>query len=75
MFPGNYHTKRFGNEDVPFHILKSKYLNDYDITFEYLNEEYSSSKFDCKLYNPNLLHNDEYINDHQKNYRDLICKT
>ena len=43
-----------------FHILKSKYLNDYDVAFKHLNEKYGLSKIN-KLYHPNLLCNDEYI--------------
>ena len=41
--------------------LKIKYLNDYDVACKYLNEEYSLSKIDYKLYHPNLLRYDEYI--------------
>ena len=69
LFPGSYIEKRFGNKEIPFHILKSKYLYDYDVAFKHLNEEYGLSKNDYKLYNVNLLRNDEYIKDHQNNHR------
>ena len=38
LFPGNYHASRFGNEDIPFYILTSKYVNDYDVAFKHWNE-------------------------------------
>ena len=50
IFSGNYYAKRFRNEDIPFHIVKSKYLNDYDVAFKHLNEEYGLRKIDYKLY-------------------------
>ena len=71
LFPGNYFAKRFGNGKILFHILKSKYLNDYDVAFKHLNEAYGLSKNDYKLYHPNLLRNDEYIKGHQNKYRDF----
>ena len=37
LFPDNYYASRFGNEDISCHILKSKYLNDYDVAFKHLN--------------------------------------
>ena len=61
--------KIFVNETIPFHILKSKYLNDYNIVFKHLNEEYGLSKNNYKLYHPNLLCNDGYIKDHQLFHR------
>ena len=48
-------------DDIPFYILKSKYLNDYDVTCKHLNEEYGLLKMNYKLYHPNLLCNDECI--------------
>ena len=52
IFSGNDHAKRFRNEDIPFHIVKSKYLNDYDVAFKHLNEEYDLRKIDYKLCHP-----------------------
>ena len=71
LFPGNYHASRFGNEDIPFHILKSKYLNRYDVVFKHLNEECGLLKIDYKLYHLNLLRNDRYIGHYQIIYRDF----
>ena len=31
LFPGNYDESRFDNIDIPFGILKPKFLSDYDI--------------------------------------------
>ena len=61
LFPGHYHEPRFGNEDIPFHMLKSQFLNDYDVALKHLNEQYGLSKVDYILYHPNLLINDKYI--------------
>ena len=36
-------------------------MNDYDAAFKHLNEEYDLLKMDYKMYHPNLLRNDEYI--------------
>ena len=61
-------------DDIPFYILKSKYLNDYDVTCKYLNEEYGLLKMDYKLYHPNLLCNDECINYYKKSIVILILE-
>ena len=66
LFPCDYHTSRFSNEHIPFHALKFKFVNDYNVTMKYLNEEYGSSKVDYKMYHTNLLRNDEYIDNYQK---------
>ena len=58
-------------DDIPFYILKSKYLNDYDVTCKHLNEEYGLLKMNYKLNHPNLLRNDEYIEHYQKNHWDF----
>ena len=31
LFPCEYHHLRFGNAHIPFHVLKSKFINDYDV--------------------------------------------
>ena len=69
FFPSNYYASRFGNEDILFYILKSKYLNDYEAAFKHSNEKCGFSKIDYKLYYPNLLRNDEYIKNYQNNHR------
>ena len=61
LLTGNYYVSRFGNEDISFHIVKSKYLNDYGVAFKHLNEKCALLKIDYKLYHPNLLRNDEYV--------------
>ena len=66
LFQGNYHSVRFSKDDILSCILKSYYLNDYDVAFKNLNEEYGVVKMDCKLYNPNLLRNGEYIDHYQQ---------
>ena len=49
--------------------LKDKYRNDYNNAMTQLEEEYGFSKVDYKLFHPNLLRNDEYIELHHKNHR------
>ena len=34
----DYHKSRFGNAHIQFHIFKSKFINDYNVAMEYLNE-------------------------------------
>ena len=46
-------------------MLKSKKLSDYDVALKYLNEQYGLSKVEYKLYRPNLLRNDVFINHYQ----------
>ena len=62
LFPGNYGDSRFDNNDIPFGMLKSKKLSDYDVTIKHLNEQYGLSKVEYKLYYPNLSRNDVFIN-------------
>ena len=52
-------------------ILKNQSLSDYDVALNYLNEQYGLSKVEYKLYNPNLLRNDVYINHYQQIYCDF----
>ena len=44
----------------------SKELSDYDVALKHLNEQYCLSKVEYKLYHPNLLKNDVYINHYQQ---------
>ena len=66
LFPGNYGDSRFDNNDIPFVMLKSRILSDYDVALKHLNEQYCLSKVEYKLYHPNLLKNDVYINHYQQ---------
>ena len=38
IFPCVYYKPYFGIYDILFHILKSKFVNDYDIAIKCLNE-------------------------------------
>ena len=71
LFPGNYGDSRFDNKDIPFFKLTSKYKGDYDVALNHLNEFYGLSKFDYKLFHPNLLRNDVYINHYQQMHCDF----
>ena len=71
LFPDNYHELRFGNENIPFHMLQSKKLNDYDVVLKHLNEQYGLLNVNYKLYHSNLLRNDKYIEYCQNNHRDF----
>ena len=59
LFPGNYGDSRFDNKEIPFCMLN-------DVALNYLNEQYSLSKIEYKLFHPNLLRNDVYINHYQQ---------
>ena len=52
-------------------MLKSKKLSDYDVALKHLNEQYGLSKVDYKLFHPNLLRNDVYINHYQQIHCDF----
>ena len=66
LLSGDYRGKRFQNTEFPVFNLKDKYRNDYNVAMKFLEEEYGLSKIDYKLFYPNLLRNDEYIELHQK---------
>ena len=71
LFPGDYGDSRFDNNDIPFGMLKSKQLSDYDVALKDLNEQYGLSKVEYKLYHPNLLRNDIFIKHYQKIHCDF----
>ena len=71
FFPGNYGDSRFDNKEIPFCMLTSKNLSDYDVVLKHLNEQYGLSKVDYKLLHPNLLRNDVYINHYQQIHCDF----
>ena len=71
LFPGNYGDSRFDNNDIPFGMLKSKKLSDYDVALKHLNEQYGLSKVEYKLYHPNLLRDDIFINRYQQIHCDF----
>ena len=71
LFPGNYGDSRFDNKEIPFCILTSKNLSDYDVALKHLNEQYGLSKVDYKLFHPNLLRSDVYINHYQQIHCDF----
>ena len=52
-------------------MLKSKKLSDYDVALKHLNEQYGLSKVEYKLFHPNLLRNDVYINHYQQIHWDF----
>ena len=51
--------------------VKTKFLSDYDVALKHLNEQYGLSKVDYKLFHPNLLRNDVYINHYQQIHCDF----
>ena len=71
LFPCNYHTSKFSNEDISFLYYKIKIFKNYDVAFKHLNEEWSLLKMDYILYHPNVLRNDVYIKHYQNHYLDF----
>ena len=72
LFPSNFKGNRFQkNYEIPFHLLESKFNFDYFVAMFYLKKNYKFSLFDFKLYRPNLITNDGYINHYQKVHRDF----
>ena len=49
-----------------FFNLKGKYLDDYNVSMQRLEENYSFSKIEYKLFHPNLIRNNDHIELHQK---------
>ena len=82
LFPDDCHGSKFENNDFPFFNLKGKYFDDYNVAMQHLEEYYSFSKIDYKMFHPNLIRNNDHIEFHQKNHCDftidpsivLICK-
>ena len=67
LFPSNFKGIRFQkNYDIPFHILETKFKYDFSVAMYYLKNNYEFSLVDFKLYRPNLITNDGYINHYQK---------
>ena len=52
-------------------MLKSKKLSDFDVALKHLNKIYGLSKVEYKLYHPNLLRNDVFINHYQQIHCDF----
>ena len=52
-------------------MLKSTFISDCDVALKHLNEQYGLSKVEYKLYHPNLLRNDVYINYYQQIHCDF----
>ena len=73
LFPSNFNDDRFKN-NFPFHMLESKLKYDFSVAISYLNKNYKFSLLDYKMYCPNLITNDGYIDHHQKVYRDYEVK-
>ena len=72
MFPSNFKGNRFQkNYEIPFHLLESKVNFDYFVATYYLKKNYKFSLFNFKLYRPNLITNDGYMNNYQKVHRDF----
>ena len=71
IFSSRHRGTRFQNTEFPFFNLKDKYHNDYNVLMKHLEEECGFSKVDYKLFNPNLLCNDEYIEFYQNIHKDL----
>ena len=72
LFPSNFKGNRFQkNYKILFHLLESKFRFDYSVAMFYLNKNFRFSLFDFKLYRPNLITNDGYINHYQKVHRDF----
>ena len=72
LFPSNFQGNRFErNYDIPFYLLESKFKFDYSVAMCYLKRYYGFSLFEFKLYRPNLITNDGYINHYQKVHRDF----
>ena len=66
LFTDNYHGSRFENNDFPFFNFKSKNLDEYNVSMQHLEENYSFSKIDYKMFHPNLIRNNDHIELHQK---------
>ena len=72
IFPDYYHGTRFENNVFPFFNLKDKYRDDYNVAMQHLEEKYSFSKINYKMFHPKLIRNNDHIEFHQKNHQ-LWC--
>ena len=71
MSPSNYNDNPFKNNvNVQFHILEKKFRYDFSVAMYYLKTKYGFSLLDFKMYRPNLITNDGFIDYRQKAYRD-----
>ena len=43
LFSDNYHESRFYNKEILFHMLKCKFVSDYDVALKHLDEQYGLS--------------------------------
>ena len=71
LFPPNFNKEHVSAKcNVLFHELRHKYHDNYYIAIHYLTNKFRYSLVDYKLYRPNLLRNNEYIDYHQEIHRD-----
>ena len=72
FFPSDYQGDRFKRDfDIPFYLLEYKFKYDFSVAMSYLSKHYGFSLLQFKLYRPNLITNDGYINHYQKIHRDF----
>ena len=38
LFSDNYHESRLYNKEIPFHMLKCKFVSDYDVALKHLDD-------------------------------------
>ena len=71
LFPSNYNNNRFKkNVDIPFHILEIIFKYDFFVAIYYSKHKFQFTLLDFKMYRPNLITNDGFIDCRQKAYRD-----
>ena len=72
FFPSDFQGNRFKRDfDIPFYLLEYKIKYDFSVAMSYLSKYYGFSLLAFKLYRPNLITNDGYINHYQKIHRDF----
>ena len=49
-----------------FSILNIKHLDNYNVSMQHLEESYSFSKIDYKVFHPSLIRDNDHIELHQK---------
>ena len=74
LFASNFKGIFVKKNDIPFHILESKFKYDFSVAMYYLKKNYNFSSLDFKLYRPNLITNDGYIKHYQKGHSDFKVK-
>ena len=55
-------------------MLENKFKYDFSVAMNYLNKNYKFSLLDYKTYRPNLITNNDYIDQHQKSHRNYEVK-